>query len=74
MTAERQTPKHGPCSATTGDMEPAIHGLKGIFWTLNLLVVQDIAKEFTGENERRNAIAELIVAGGIITEDLSERF
>jgi hypothetical protein len=57
-----------------GDLEMAIHGLNGIFWALNMLAVQDVGHLTATKSDIRTAVADLIVAGGIITNGMSDRF
>jgi len=56
------------------DLQEAIHGLYGIFWALNMLVVQKAADEITLKEYRENGIASLITAGECLAEQLTERF
>lgn len=52
----------------------AIHGLHGIFRALDMLVAREAADEIANESERRNGIANLIVAGVELAEQIKERF
>jgi hypothetical protein len=60
--------------ATAGDMQMVIHGLHGIFWALDMLVLQEAADEIASEADRRNGIANLIVAGQQLAEQIKGRF
>ncbi len=57
-----------------GDLEMAVHAMNGIFWALNMLVVQGAADDIAHEEDRHNGIANLIVAGERLTNEISERF
>lgn len=57
-----------------GDLETAIHALHGIFWALNLFVTHNVADGVTEERDRLNAIDQLIMAGRLITDEISDRF
>ena len=73
-TIERGAPKHGPCSASKGDMELTIHGLGGIFWALNQFVVHHVADDVAREKDLRGGIDALILAGLLLTEEVKRRF
>jgi hypothetical protein len=57
-----------------GDLELTIHALHGIMWALDMLVNQRVADKVAHERDRRNGIANLIVAGERLCEDMAERF
>jgi hypothetical protein len=57
-----------------GDLELTVHALHGIFWALDMLVNQRVADKVALEIDRRNGIANLIVAGERLCEDMTERF
>ena len=55
-------------------MEMAIHGLHGVFWALNVLVINNGADAVVSEFERRNGIANLITAGRELARAISDEF
>ena len=57
-----------------GDLQQAVHALHGIFWALNMLVIHRAADDIAHEQDRLNGIDQLIMAGELITDELSERF
>jgi hypothetical protein len=57
-----------------GDLELTVHALHGIFWALDMLVNQRVADKVACEVHRRNGIANLIVAGERLCDDMTERF
>jgi len=57
-----------------GDLQMVIHGLSGIFWVLDQLVVDNVLGDVADKRELENAVAGLIIVGGILTEQLKERF
>jgi hypothetical protein len=57
-----------------GDLELTVHALHGIFWALDMLVNQRVADKVAHEGDRRNGIANLIVAGERLCDDMTERF
>lgn len=60
--------------ATEGDVRMAVQGLKGIFWALNMLVIHRVADGVASEDDRENGIANLIVAGEKLADEISGRF
>ena len=52
-------------------MEMAIHGLNGIFWALNVVVVQRAVDDMLHDRDRENGIASLIMAGGLLTKEIT---
>jgi hypothetical protein len=60
--------------ATEDDARTAILGLEGIFWALDMLVIHEVADEISAEDDRRDGIAGLIVAGEQLAREISERF
>lgn len=77
MNTTAVTPER-PCVSvrrpTKGDMQMAIHGIRGIFWALNLLVLDRVADDVAKEEDIANGIANLIVAGEELAKQLSDRF
>ena len=59
---------------STDDMELAIHGLDGIFWALNMLVIHQVAEKVAHGPALRDGIDHLILAGQLNTDQISERF
>jgi hypothetical protein len=57
-----------------GDMETTIHGLRGIFWALNMLVVHHVADDVAHKTDLRTGIDALIVAGQTLANEISNRF
>jgi hypothetical protein len=57
-----------------GDLQLTIHGLQGIFWALDMLLVEKLADKIAHEQDIRDGIAGLIVAGERLTEEISSRF
>jgi hypothetical protein len=57
-----------------GDLQLTIHSLKGIFWALDMLLVEKLADKIAHEPDIRDGIAGLIVAGERLTEEISSRF
>jgi hypothetical protein len=55
------------------DMETATHGLIGIFWALNVLVVQKPTDD-PFERSYHNGVASLIVAGETLTKAIADQF
>jgi hypothetical protein len=55
------------------DMEMTLHGLKGIFWALNVLTDGGVETGRSDE-EREGCIVGLIVAGKMLTDEFSRRF
>ena len=55
-------------------MEMAIHGLRGIFWALNVLVINNGADCVVSEQERKNGVAGLITAGRELSRAISDDF
>jgi hypothetical protein len=66
-TAHVKRPDHG-------DLELTIHALHGIFWALEMLVNHRAADKVTHESNRRNGIANLIIAGNLLADEIVERF
>ncbi len=60
--------------ATQGDLEMAAYGMSGIFWALNMLVVQGAADDIAREHDLRNGIANLIIAGQELSNEITGRF
>ncbi len=52
----------------------AIYGLHGIFWALNQLVVHHVADDHAHEQDPRNGIDGLIVAGQTLADEISKHF
>lgn len=59
---------------TCGDLQMAILALGGIFWALDMLVVQGAANEICKRDERENGIASLIMAGERLAKEVARRF
>ncbi|HQS14411.1 hypothetical protein [Reyranella sp.] len=59
--------------ATGDDLGHAIIALKGIFWALDMLVVEKAADDITTEEDRAEGIASLIAAGELLAKELTER-
>jgi hypothetical protein len=57
-----------------GDLELTVHALHGIFWALDMLVNHRLADKVALESDRHNGIANLIVAGQRLCDDMTERF
>ena len=57
-----------------GDLEMTIHALHGIFWALNMLVVHRAADNIAHQNDLRNGIDALILAGNQLASETAERF
>jgi hypothetical protein len=55
-------------------MQTAIIGLQGIFWALNMLVVNHAADRIARESDRNDGIAALITAGETLADEISNRF
>jgi hypothetical protein len=55
-------------------MQMAIHGLNGIFWALNVLVVNNGADCVVSDVERKNGVACLITAGRELARAISDDF
>ena len=53
---------------------PSLHLLPSIFWALDMLVNQPVADKVAHEGDRRNGIANLVVAGERLCDDMAERF
>lgn len=57
----------------SGDIQMAIHGLHSIFWALNMLVVHHAADDIAHEQDLKEGVDALIVAGKELTENMLER-
>ena len=55
-----------------GKMPDVIYALKGIFWALNVLTDPGVDTLRSDQN-RKNAINNLIVAGDLITQEISDQ-
>ena len=53
--------------------ERAIHGLRGIFWALNVLTDRSV-DILRSDQARANGIAYLIVAGETLTNEIADQF
>lgn len=58
--------------ATESEVQLALLGLRGIFWALDLLVVQHAADALVDDHE--DGIENLIVAGKVLADEISRRF
>ena len=61
-------------SPDQGELQMTMHGLHGIFWALNMLVVHHAADDIAHERDRVDGIEGLIVAGKRLTEEVVGRF
>lgn len=59
---------------TETDLQGAVNALHGIFWALEMLVVHKVADDIAHKDARDSAVDELIIAGELITDELSARF
>ena len=73
IPTETQRSKASVDRPSRGDLQLAIQGLNGIFWALNMFVVNGVAYDVAHEQDLKNGIDQLIVAGQQITDDLTER-
>jgi hypothetical protein len=48
--------------------------LEGIFWALNMLVIHKVADDVAHEEDRRDGIEQLIMAGEQLAGEVSKRF
>jgi len=59
--------------ATENDLGHAVLALGGIFWALDMLVVEKAADGIASEESRSEGIANLIAAGNLLARELYER-
>jgi hypothetical protein len=74
MTGEKSKPTTGPCSATEGDMQQTILGLRGIFAALNMLIRSRVADGAMSQEYIDSAVDELLVAGEQLADEIAGRF
>jgi len=74
MTSAETRPKARVDRPDEGDLETTIHALHGIFWALNMLVIHQVADKVAHGPDLRDGIDHLILAGQLITDQVSERF
>lgn len=59
---------------TEGDIQSSILGLSGIFWALDMLIINGVADEVARKDAIANGVANLIIAGKLLTKEISARF
>ena len=67
-------PKAEVDRSSKGYLRQSVHALHGIFWALDMLVVHRVADEVAHDEDLRNGIDQLILAGEMMTKDLGDRF
>ena len=73
MTSPEPRPNVHVDRPDADDLGCAVLALHGIFWALNMLVIHRVADDVAHEPDARDGIDQLIMAGQLITEPISER-
>jgi Pyruvate/2-oxoacid:ferredoxin oxidoreductase gamma subunit len=74
--SENTTPERSKITvdrAAEDDLSLAVHAMQGIFWALDMLVVNHAADGIAFEEKRKNGIAGLIIAGELLAEEIGNR-
>jgi hypothetical protein len=60
--------------ADEDDLSLAVHAMEGIFWALDMLVVNRTADGISFEENRKTGIGGLILAGKLLAEEVTRRY